>query len=295
MLSGLAEALDAYRKALEPGTLDEQDALALDPLKLAQMPEQVTVLYNIARSWEALDEKSKARDLYKKLLEGQPMYLDAYLRLFRLDEEEEWLKKALEQEPNSAPARLMLGSLALNKREWSSAQREFDTCLKNEKGNMYALVSLGNVYLHSWKDDKALNRACDFYMRALRKQPNNMYATHGVACVLAEKGRFAEAKEVLDMINESKVESTDALVNLGHVHLQLSNPKAASKCYQKALKQIITSGPTATADHNSVSLHLSRCLLVSADFEGAIEVLQGVEQQNELTKFNLAVVMVCIL
>ena len=102
----MAEALDAYRKALEPGTLDEQDALALDPLKLAQMPEQVTVLYNIARSWEALDEKSKARDLYKKLLEGQPMYLDAYLRLFRLDEEEEWLKKALEQEPNSAPARL---------------------------------------------------------------------------------------------------------------------------------------------------------------------------------------------
>eukprot|EP00656_Telonema_subtile_P038417 TRINITY_DN4326_c0_g1_i2.p1 TRINITY_DN4326_c0_g1~~TRINITY_DN4326_c0_g1_i2.p1 ORF type:complete len:782 (+),score=253.04 TRINITY_DN4326_c0_g1_i2:1027-3372(+) len=285
------QALDAYRKALPAETLTEDDTLGVDPSQLAQSPEQITVLYNIARCWEQLGENTKAHGLYQKLLDGQPLYIDAYIRLCELDSDEKWLHVALEQEPKNSVTKLQLGTLALNRREWSAAQKQFDDCIKSDKSDMYALLSLGNVYLHSWKDEKALNLALDFYLRALKKQPNNAFATHGISCVLAEKGWFVEAKEMLDMLHESKLDSADVLVNLGHVNLQLGNLKAATKAYEKALKFIMANGSTATSDDNSIRLHLSRCLLASKDFEGAIEILQGAVEPDILVKFNVAVVM----
>lgn len=38
------------------------------------------------------------------------------------------------------------------------------------------------------------------YKRVLKEQPSNMYAAHGLGCVLAELGHLEEAKEVFSRV-----------------------------------------------------------------------------------------------
>lgn len=64
------------------------------------------------------------------------------------------------------------------------------------------MCGLANVYLLSARPEepakfaKALARAEDLYSRALRKDPSNIYAAHGLGCVFALKGKLTPAKEV---------------------------------------------------------------------------------------------------
>jgi len=285
-------ALDAYRHAIPENTLADDDSLATEPSELAKTAEHVTVVYNIARGFEELKQDDKAKELYKKIIEGKPTYIDAYMRLCQMDDDESWLQKALEHDADNLLVRLQLGTNALDRRDWSKAQHEFDRCLKTDKSSVYALLSMGNVFLHSWKggEEKNLNKAADFYTRSLRRQPNNTYAAHGVACVLAEKGRFKEAKEVLDFLHEHRIDSCDMLVNLGHARLKLGDCRTAASSYRKALEHIAQKGSTATSNEAVVRQHLARCLMIDEDFEGAAELLQGVQEQDAALKFNIAIV-----
>ena len=59
--------------------------------KLDKTAEHVTVVYNIARGFEEPKQDAKARGMGKKIIEGKPTYMDAYMRLCQMDDDESWL------------------------------------------------------------------------------------------------------------------------------------------------------------------------------------------------------------
>lgn len=70
----------------------------------------------------------------------------------------------------------------------------------------------------------------------LQQQPSNTYAAHGLGCVLAEQGRFDQAKEVFDQVREaaaanSTFEMPDVWINSAHVLL-------AQGHFQNAIKLV---------------------------------------------------------
>lgn len=70
---------------------------------------------------------------------------------------------------------------------------------QRDQRDVYAHVGVGNIWLEQLaairhpppdqesraKSDKLRKRALDYYLRALKLQPNCIWATHGVGCVLA--------------------------------------------------------------------------------------------------------------
>lgn len=65
----------------------------------------------------------------------------------------------------------------------------------------------------------------------LKKEPRNIYAAHGIGCILALEGRLAEAKDVFVSVREAESEIPEPWVNLAHVYLEQKNYVNAVKLY----------------------------------------------------------------
>ena len=95
--------------------------------------------------------------------------------------------------------------------------------------------------------ENRLERALALYVKALTKQPRNLFAAHGVGCVLAERGRFGEATAVFSAVVEAVMSGQEgasgegdalaeqATLNAGHCALGGGDPQRACRLYAQVL------------------------------------------------------------
>nr|KYP34397.1 RNA polymerase-associated protein CTR9 isogeny [Cajanus cajan] len=251
--------------------------------------DKVTVLFNLARLLEQLNESGTASILYRLILFKYPDYIDAYLRLAAIAKARnnillsiELVNDALKVNDKCPNALSMLGELELKNDDWVKAKETLRAASDATDGkDSYATLSLGNWnYFAAVRNEKRnpkleathLEKAKELYTRVLIQHSANLYAANGAAVVLAEKGHFDVSKDIFTQVQEAAsgsvfVQMPDVWINLAHVYFAQGNFSLAVKMYQNCLRRFY---------HNTdsqVLLYLARTHYEAEQWQDCIKTL----------------------
>ncbi|KAK7328850.1 hypothetical protein VNO77_22976 [Canavalia gladiata] len=221
--------------------------------------DKVTVLFNLARLLEQLNESGTASILYRLILFKYPDYIDAYLRLAAIAKARnnillsiELVNDALKVNDKCPNALSMLGELELKNDDWVKAKETLRAASDATNGkDSYATLSLGNWnYFAAVRNEKRnpkleathLEKAKELYTKVLIQHSANLYAANGAGVVLAEKGHFDVSKDIFTQVQEAAsgsvfVQMPDVWINLAHVYFAQGNFALAVKMYQNCLRK----------------------------------------------------------
>ena len=272
--------------------------------------EKVTVLFNVARLHEQLHETGKACILYRLILYKHPDYEDAYLRLGALalgrkniNISLDLVCKALNFDKRNVDGMSVRGILELKADDWLKAKDTFKGILELKEGNdAYAMLALGNWnYFAAVRGEKKapkleaihLEKAREFYQKALVQQPNNMYAANGIGIVLAERGLFDVSKDIFTQVQEAAtgnlaVDMPDVWINLGHIYLAQGQFALAVKMYHNCLRRFYNN------TDSQILLYLARTHYEAEQWQDCKRVLLRaihLTPSNYMLRFNVAIAM----
>nr|KAJ3106522.1 protein required for normal CLN1 and CLN2 G1 cyclin expression [Phlyctochytrium planicorne] len=239
-LADLEKAKEYFQKCLETFSDDMESDLS------------ITVLYNLGRLKEEQGDLEGAEKIYNDLLEKRPAYIDARLRIAsiminsgKVADGRTIIKEAIEIDKKAISAYLLLGNSLYEDKSsrdnLTGARKVFEEVLQTiNKHEPYAFVGNINVVfarLDPKNRDTHIRRAFEFFDKALRLDPKNVYAAAGIAIGLVETGRLNPAREVLSQIQECATNIPMTAVNLAHVLVELGQFKSAITLYEKVLKR----------------------------------------------------------
>ncbi|OAF71724.1 RNA polymerase-associated protein CTR9 [Intoshia linei] len=210
-----------------------------------------TVNYNIGLACEALNKFNEANNVYKQVLKKCPQYVDCYFRLGSMARDNgqiynasDWYKTALQYNKDDKEAWSLIGNLHYFKNEWGASQKKFERILlKTDKNDAYSMIALGNIWLQSLqsgnrdrdKDKRHYDRAMQLYTTVLKNDDQNIWAAHGIGCLLAQRRLFNEARDVFSQVREATNEFSDVWINIGHVYFEQQHYMAAIQMYENCL------------------------------------------------------------
>lgn len=240
-------------------------------------------LFNRARLLEELGREGEAEALYHRLIGMRPGEATYHLRLGqlcarhvdRLTEASEHFKEAIQDAPvgqdeptGNADAWILLAWGQLKMRALMPARKAFERHLRQtDRHDSYALVALGTIYVEMARSvertgrKEYFKRALEFYIKALSLERANIVAAHGVGVILAELGRWAEAKEVFQLVRlagDTSLTGREAALNLAHCQVELGQTTAAIHIYEQQL-QLANEGGRGAGEvtaRTKASLHL---------------------------------------
>ncbi|KAF8567774.1 hypothetical protein P879_07001 [Paragonimus westermani] len=256
----------------------------------------VSVRYNRARLHEVRGRHDLAEEIYKGILLQHPSYIDCYLRLGCIARDRGqiwdasiWFKDALDVDPDHPDVWSLIGLLHLSKNEAEQAQKKFDRIIRQPayRADAYARISLGNIWLttlhHPIRDkDKRKrhqDRALSFYKAVLCADPRNIWAAHGIGCVLAHKGFVNEARDVFAQVREATADFADVWINIAHIYVEQKQYTAAIQMYENCLKKF------SMQNNTELLQYLARAYFKA----GQLKALH-VKPWDPLLNFNLALV-----
>lgn len=282
---------------------------------------KVSMGYNLARLQEACSDLRSARQGYTALLEQFPGYTDCYIRLAvmaaQLGDDKGamgYVQQAKAHEGGAADALALEGHLhlaagRLTELRLLAGQYGKDPVLKSDA---YATLIRANLFLagvpfdlkktaDKQRAEHELTRAARALNQVLRGDPGNVYALHGLGCVLAEAGRFPEAKFVFMAVQEaaagtgSTLELPEAWVNLASCHLALQDYPAAIRLYSTALARFYHGAePRVLTYLARAHFDAAQRSDSAAEFAQAKRVLLRavhLHPQDQTLRFNLAFVL----
>lgn len=223
----------------------------------------ITLEYNIARTFESIDT-IESQSLYDKILSDHPSYIYARIRsLFSKYMQEKGVDLALENDVNALLAQNKADlevrsfySWFLKKNKGESKSNENletahnkETLVKYDSHDLYALISLGNLYCMIGRTDKksqkpkdqenskqSFLKAVQLFQKVLQLDPFNIFAAQGIAIVFAESKRMGPAIEILRKVRDS-LDNEDVHVNIAHCLLEMHEFAKAIESYEFALKR----------------------------------------------------------
>ncbi|KAL5109065.1 hypothetical protein TcWFU_006317 [Taenia crassiceps] len=282
----------------------------------------VTVRYNQARLHEAMNRPDLAEAAYKSILLQHPTYVDCYVRLGciardrgQLRDASLWFREVLEVNPDHPDAWSLLGQMHLSRGEVEAAQRKFERIIRQPKyrADAYCRITLGNVWLRSLHHHHRYNvnpnqtqqqqqqqhgrdkdrrrrheeRALSCYKAVLSADPRNIWAAHGIGCVLAHKGFINEARDVFAQVREATADFPDVWMNIAHVYVEQKQYTAAIQMYENCIRKFNKSSDT------ELLLYLARAYFKANQLKECKAVLlkaRHVKPWDPLLTFNLALV-----
>ncbi|KAH3898661.1 related to RNA polymerase-associated protein CTR9 [Saccharomycodes ludwigii] len=237
--------------------------------------EIITVRFNEARVNEDVNNVDKAESIYDDILSSNPNYIAARMRhIFVEYSKGKALKDAFDQLLTRSPQNLEVRSLygwylkniceeKVDKEtgELLESKHNKETLTKYDSHDLYALVSLGNVYInvarnykrHSTsngqKEAAKINssylKAIQLYTKVLSLDSYNVFAAQGLAICYAECKQFGRALDILRKLRDS-LNDRSVFMNLGHCLTEVGEYVKAVECYTLALQKV--SNSTERAD-----------------------------------------------
>ncbi|KAK9705538.1 hypothetical protein RND81_07G064600 [Saponaria officinalis] len=273
--------------------------------------DKVPIVFNLARLLEELHRTSSAILLYRLILFKHPEYVDSLLRLAGIAKAHnnirlsiELVGEALKINDKCPNALTILGCLELKNDEWVKAKDTFRAASEAADGkDFYASVCLGNwnyfaaLVSELKKQVKHipvhLEKAKDIFSNVLKKCTTNFYAANGLGMILAEKGQFDVAKEILTQVQEAVsgtvfAQMPDVWINLAHIYFAQGNFPLALKMYQNCMRKFF---------HNTdsqVLLYLARTYYEAEQWQDSKRALLRaihLSPSNYTLRFNLGAVM----
>lgn len=129
-----------------------------------------------------------AREERVRLLHAEALALTGVI-----DESEKSFREVLAKNPLSARALCGIGALAANRLEWDVAQGHFEKAASLDTASDVALGGLGICAAARKENEKAL----EFYLRALKKNPENLRSVYGVLELGYASRNFGPAEKAL--------------------------------------------------------------------------------------------------
>ncbi|KAL0093325.1 hypothetical protein F4703DRAFT_1266544 [Phycomyces blakesleeanus] len=310
-LGHLDDAQRYYGLAIqESETISNAEDSSIDSKEYAA-GMRLTITYNLARLYEERMDTDKASAIYKKITKEYPTYNDAHLRLGAIEQAlgratdaQEHYKEVFDTDPNDAVGWIMIGQAQATINE-KLCKRSFEKVLKVcDRDDIYTHIALGNFHANAareMKTDKVRNQriesyklAVNFYQQALKRDPQNAYATNGLAITLAENGHLEHAKDIFIQVREATVNNPCVWVNLAHAFVELKQYKQAIVMYENTSKKFFNN-----TDANLL-LCLARAQYIYAKAEKDPEVvfnsLQNTQKalhiapSDKSTLYNIALV-----
>lgn len=262
----------------------------------------ITISYNIGRLYEAKHEYDLAEKTYRSIIEKHPQYLDCFLRLGcmcrdrgQIHEASEWFKEALRINQTNPNIWSLIGNLHLDKEQLGPAQHQFDRILKSNEQDTYALVALGNIWLHTLyqntrdkeKEKRHEQRALQMYKQVLKIDPRNIWAANGVGCVLAHKKLLNEARDIFAQVREATADFKDVWLNIAHILVEQGQFLRAIQMYENCSKKFYKNTNT------ELLTYLIRALSKANRLAEAKQMLlkaRHVAPEDMLLMFNMALV-----
>ncbi|TKR92964.1 hypothetical protein L596_007510 [Steinernema carpocapsae] len=286
-----SHAVRFFKKAAELAAAYPKDSHLLD-----------TVMFNIGRSQERLGEFIEAEKAYRSILDQNPDYIDAHIRLGAISnnlgytsQAEKHFLRAQELDDLNPTTLLMFADFYMEQKSYQMAQRLYRSLLMINPRDTFALTSMGNMYFRmvmNVMDNKQITnfmkRSAAFYRKALESCPGNPYAASGTACLLAMDGNLEGAKLVFERVRECTLKPLDLWTNLAEVYAEQGLHARARGFLEVAMK---THNLCKDAD---VMLMLSNTYIQCNQLEKARYWLE--KAAEEVPKrvdviFNLAVVL----
>ncbi|KAH9170927.1 RNA polymerase II-associated protein [Lactarius sanguifluus] len=261
-----------------------------------------SVLYNLARVYEDLNDEGKAMEAYEKLLERHPEYVDAKIRRAHIlgnmhqgNEAHDLLKDSLVSQSSNLNLRAYY-TYFLIQFNASKGAREFvfGTLRDHDKHDLYALCAAGWLHYHQARESRdtsakgveerrlLFRRSAEFYEKALGLDPLCAVAAQGLAIVTAEDAlgtlggalppgpapdetqrRAMNARDALEVFAKVRESSND-----GSVHVNMGHCFFARDELDRAIESYETASQRYYGGRNvSVLQCLARSWYVKANKE----------------------------
>jgi RNA polymerase-associated protein CTR9 len=263
---------------------------------------RVTIQYNMARLYEAMCEYELAERAYRVIISQHPQYIDCFLRLGcmcrdrgQIHEASEWFKEALRINQSHSDIWSLIGNLHLAREQLGPAQNQFERIIKNNDQDTYALVALGNIWLHTLyqstrdkeKEKRHEQRSLQMYKQVLKIDPRNIWSANGVGCVLAHKSLLNEARDIFAQVREASADFCDVWLNIAHILVEQKQYIRAIQMYENCSKKFYKHTQT------DVLLYLIRALYRAnrlSECKSQLLKARHVAPEDTIFMFNLALV-----
>ena len=178
--------------------------------------------FNRAVLHELAGELAPAADTYRRMISEFPAYADAYVRLAGVEHRtrgataaSEVLARGLAVDALATDASLLCSEARMLEelRDYAGAEallKRAADALPRGRDDPYVQVLRGNLSLHAVptvrdkadeeRVDKLVGVAAGHYARALKNDPNNVFAASGLAAAMALSGEFQEAQAALAQV-----------------------------------------------------------------------------------------------
>lgn len=216
----------------------------------------LTISFNKARTSEATDPEAAVK-AYNAILQECPGYFSAKLRLLFLDAVSPSPKAGIAEEIKALLADHALNLEIRSFYGWfiktfgkkagipadAESAHQKETLVEHDSHDLYALVSLANVYCTMAKDLKGKDkekrkkyylRAIELFSKVLLLDPRNVFAAQGFAIVYIENKEYDKGLDILRKIRDS-LNDISVYLNLGHVLVEMKQYSKAIENYEIAL------------------------------------------------------------
>ncbi|MDO8444501.1 MAG: tetratricopeptide repeat protein [Deltaproteobacteria bacterium] len=135
------------------------------------------------------------------------------------------------KDPLSAKEHADLASIYEEKGEYDLAIKEGEEALRNDSGNLKALISLGNSHLQKGEHKKAEK----YYKKAMKIDPKNGDLLNNMAMLYLSMGRLEEAEGLAkEAISTTSPHLGYYYDTLGRVYEKMGKEKEAKEAFDKS-------------------------------------------------------------
>jgi tetratricopeptide (TPR) repeat protein len=185
-----------------------------------------------------------------------------YLEGGKLDDAEQYIRKAIAANPKSAPAWSELGGVWQARKNDGEALKCFETALSIDPAASY--IQLNAAQAAEQTGDSV--RAEKYYRQALDSDTQGAEAANGLGLMVAKRGETSEAKGLFEKAIRLKPGFGSAINNLGVLFLNTGQVNDAVAAFEYGLK--------AAPDDDILYLNLGRIYAQQGRFANAREVMQ---------------------
>lgn len=237
------------RLYLEQNRFD--DAIREFSLILASKPDNNTVRFYLAMTWEEKGDIRKALDEFLKISPKSDEYLAAlhqiariHIKLGTVDEGIEIIRKSMQDAKEKKELYTLLSLLYEEKMDYATAISMLEEIRKLEPKNIEALFNIGTLYEKKGETEKALVVMED----VLKIEPDYPNALNFVGYSWAEKGiKLDEAETMIRKALLKKPDDGAIIDSLGWVYYKKGNYQLALTALLEA-SQLLPDDPTI-AEH----------------------------------------------
>lgn len=110
-----------------------------------------------------------------------------------------------------------------------------------EMHKLFACMNCPNVSIDSQfvQIGKYMKKSLEALQKVLEREPDNIWAAHGVGCIFASKGLFTDAREIFSQVREANLDFKDVCINIAHTYME-------QNLYHNAIKMVSVACYTVT-------------------------------------------------